>query len=112
MNIGVIGTGNMGQALGLRWAQNGHHLLFGSRDREKADALAFRAPPRARGGDFDAAAQFGDVALYTVRDVPPSKLLKNPQALAGKIVIDCNNSDIPGDFQFPSPIPSLAEKLA
>src|SRR2546423_12481488 len=112
MNIGVIGTGNMGQALGLRWAQNGHQVLFGSRDHMKADALASRAGGQARGGDFDAAAEFGDVVLYTVRDVLPSSLFRNPHSLARKIVIDCNNSDIPSDFRFPAQIPSLAEMLA
>src|SRR5579871_3121558 len=112
MKIGVIGTGNMGQALGLRWAQNGHQVLFGSRDRAKADAIASRAAAQAWGGDFEDAAEFGDVVLYTVRDIPPSKLLRNPRSLAGKIVIDCNNSDIPTDFRFAPPIPSLAERLA
>jgi NADPH-dependent F420 reductase len=112
MKIGVIGTGNMGQALGLRWAANGHQVVFGSRDPVKAGALASQAGGQARGGDFDSAANFGDVVLYTVRDVLPSKLLSDPKSLAGKIVIDCNNSDIPADFRFPPPIPSLAETLA
>ena len=32
MKIGIIGTGTMGRALGLRWAGNGHQVPFGSRD--------------------------------------------------------------------------------
>jgi predicted dinucleotide-binding enzyme len=31
MKIGIVGTGNMGRALGLRWADGGYQVLFGSR---------------------------------------------------------------------------------
>ena len=115
MNIGIIGTGNMGGALGARWAGNGHSVLFGSRDRNKAKAAAARAAGGAQAGDFDEAAAFGDVVLYTVRGIFPSVLLRNPGALAGKVVIDCNNTDLDGDM---GPIivdpsgPTLAERLA
>jgi predicted dinucleotide-binding enzyme len=122
MRIGIIGTGNMGRALGVRWARGGHDVLFGSRDLSKAEAIAASGPDSAQAGDLDAAAAFGDVVLYTVRDVFPSGLLRNPQVLAGKIVIDCNNSAILGldtpdpdhraGLHFTMPIPSLAERLA
>ena len=94
MNIGIIGTGNMGTALGTRWAQNGHQVLFGSRDSSKAKAVAAQAGNGAQFGDADAAAEFGEVILYTVRGVYPSKLLHDPRALAGKVVIDVNNTDL------------------
>jgi len=110
MNIGIIGTGNMGRALGLRWAGAGHPVLFGSRDPDKAKAIAARGGGSTRAGDFDEAAAFGDVVVYTARDVFPSSLLTRPRALAGKIVIDCNNHDLGLDR--PPPIPSLAERLA
>ena len=41
-----------------------------------------------------------------------SKLLSNASVLAGEIVIDCNNTDMPADFRFVRSVPSLAEKLA
>ena len=112
MKIGIVGTGRMGRTLGVRWAQNGHEVLFGSRDPRKAEEAAKAAGKGAKAGDFDAAAAFGDVVLYTVRDVFPSSLLRNPRALDGKIVVDCNNSDMTADFEAPVPIPSLAERLA
>src|SRR5262245_35552798 len=123
MKIGIIGTGNMGRALGLRWAREDHHVLFGSRDLNKAKAVAADGGGSGQAGDFDAAAAFGEVVLYTVRNVFPSSLLQHPQALSGKIVIDCNNSDMLGlavpspDQSVPGPhfvplIPSLAERLA
>jgi prephenate dehydrogenase len=32
MRIAIIGTGNLGRALGLRWIEAGHEVTFGSRD--------------------------------------------------------------------------------
>src|SRR5262249_46801137 len=122
MKIGIIGTGNMGRALGLGWARAGHEVFFGSRDRSKARLVAAHGSPSTRAGDFDSAVEFGDVVLYTVRDVPPSSLLREPSALTGKILIDCNNSAILGldvpdpqgrrGVHFSSTVPSLAERLA
>jgi len=115
MKIGILGTGNMGRALGVRWARAGHDVVFGSRDPDKASAAARAAGDTARSGDLDAAAAFGDVVLYTLRGIPPSQVLRAPSALAGKVVIDCNNSDFdasrPGEF-LPAPVPSYAEQLA
>ncbi|PYL03761.1 MAG: F420-dependent NADP oxidoreductase [Verrucomicrobia bacterium] len=122
MRIGIIGTGNMGRALGLRWARAGHEVLFGSRDVKKAKAVAADGSASTQAGDFHAAAAFGEVVLYTVRDYFPSRLIKVPHALSGKIVIDCNNSailglDIPDPenrpgIHFTTPVPSHAEELA
>jgi 8-hydroxy-5-deazaflavin:NADPH oxidoreductase len=53
VKIGVIGTGNMGRAVGLGWAGGGHEVLFGSRDIARAEAIARRGLASARGGDFD-----------------------------------------------------------
>lgn len=41
MNIGIIGSGNMGSALGKIWATQGHKVMFSYfRDRQKLEALA------------------------------------------------------------------------
>jgi predicted dinucleotide-binding enzyme len=114
MKIGIIGTGLMGRTLGVRWAGAGHAVLFGSRDPAKAQAAAALAGSSARAGTTDDAAAFGDVVLYTVRGVFPSQLLRAPRALAGKIVIDCNNTDFDMARAEPEPPPavSLAEQLA
>ena len=122
MKIGIIGTGNMGRALGHGWTLAGHDVLFGSRDLAKAKSAAAFVPGSAQAGDFDDAATFGEVVLYTVRDVLPSALLRAPESLAGKTLIDCNNSailglDIPDQFDRPGvhfsvSVPSLAERIA
>src|SRR5688572_21211010 len=95
VSIGVIGTGNRGGALGLRWTHCGHAGLCGSGDPAKARALASNAGPGStRVGSFDDAVSFGEVVFYTVRDVLPSPLLREPKGLFGKVVIDCSNSAI------------------
>ncbi|HEU4729458.1 MAG TPA: NAD(P)-binding domain-containing protein, partial [Kofleriaceae bacterium] len=43
MKIGIVGTGHMGRTLGVRWAQAGHSVLFGSRDPENARRAARQA---------------------------------------------------------------------
>jgi len=56
MKIRIVGTGNMGRALGLRWARARHEVLFGSRDLNKAGAIAANGSASTQAGDFDAAA--------------------------------------------------------
>jgi predicted dinucleotide-binding enzyme len=122
MRIGIIGVGNMGKALGKAWCVAGHEVLFGSGDLDKAKAFAASVPGVARGGTFDEAAMFGEVALYTIRDRLPSQVLRSPATLAGKVVIDCNNTVILGldqprpdgrpGIQFINADKSLAEHIA
>ena len=112
----------MGRALGVGWARVGHEVFFGSRDLNKAKAIATNATASTQAGDFDAAAAFGKVILYTIRDRFPSSVLKKPEALSGKVVIDCNNSAILGldvpdpgtrpGIHFSTSVPSHAERLA
>ncbi|MFD0819141.1 NAD(P)-binding domain-containing protein, partial [Micromonospora zhanjiangensis] len=49
MRIGIIGTGNMAEALGGQWARAGHDVLVGGRNAGRATALAERIG--ARPGD-------------------------------------------------------------
>ena len=40
MKIAVIGTGNVGRALGTGWAKVGHSIIFGVRDANKPEVKA------------------------------------------------------------------------
>ncbi|MGI8741696.1 MAG: hypothetical protein ACR2NN_03830 [Bryobacteraceae bacterium] len=79
---------------------------------EKPNPLQPKRDRNAQSGDLDDAGRFGDAIVHTVPDVLPSNLLREPHALSGKVLIDCSNSDVPSDFRFDVPIPSLAERLA
>ncbi|MFM2312171.1 MAG: hypothetical protein RLZZ04_1447 [Cyanobacteriota bacterium] len=112
MKIGVIGTGNMGRSLGILWAQQGHEVFFGARDISKAEKAAELAGNHAHIGSNDDAASFGDILFYSPGFVLVSKVLQSPCQLAGKIVIDSSNWNIPEGLKFEPVTRSIAEQLA
>ena len=70
LRIGIIGSGTMGGAIGLLWAEAGHQILFSSRNPHELMDLVQSAAPRASAGYADAAALFGDVILLAVPPAP------------------------------------------
>lgn len=44
MKIGIIGSGNMGRALGIRLTQLGNEVMFGARRADHALSASARAP--------------------------------------------------------------------
>lgn len=110
MKIGILGTGNMGRSLGLRWREIGHDVFFGSRTPDKARAVAGEG---GKAGTYDDAVAFADVLLHTIRGVVPSEFLASTATLGGKVVIDLNNRAVPPGFEYdPIAGPSLAERIA
>ncbi|MEO1328897.1 MAG: NAD(P)-binding domain-containing protein [Pseudomonadota bacterium] len=103
--IGVIGSGNMGRALGVRLAKLGYPVFFGARRLEQAEAAAARAgaqpesQARAQAGSVDAAAAFGELLIWTMRETDPAKVLADPALLNGKTVIDLNNRNFADDVR-------------
>ena len=112
MKIGIIGSGNMGRSLGILWAEQGHEVFFGARTTEKGREVAANAGHKTQGGSNDEAAAFGEVLLYTVRGVNPAEVFSLIDILDGKILIDCNNQEIPENFAYPAITRSIAETLA
>jgi 8-hydroxy-5-deazaflavin:NADPH oxidoreductase len=92
MKIGMIGSGNVGSALGRAWARAGHPVMFSSRHLEDDKRLAADTGANARAGTPREAAAFGDVLVFAV---PYGALPELGQALGdsikGKIVIDACN---------------------
>ena len=93
MKIGMIGSGNMGRALGVRFAEAGHDVFFGARRLEQAFAAAGLAGHAAKAGSNDEAAAFGTVLIWNMREPVPAQVLADLSLLAGKIVVDLNNRD-------------------
>lgn len=92
MRIGIIGSGNMGSALGKLWAQQGHQVMFSySRDRTKLEAIAAEVGANAQVGTPSEAAHFGDVILFVVPWKTVNDALTQAGSLAGKVVISCVN---------------------
>ncbi|MBC7801162.1 MAG: NAD(P)-binding domain-containing protein, partial [Gemmatimonadaceae bacterium] len=99
MRVGIIGTGNMGRAVGVRLAHLGHEVAFGARTPDQAADAAKLAGHGAQGMSVAEAARYGDVLVWTIRDPNPAGVLSDPALLDGKIVINVNNRDYATDVQ-------------
>jgi hypothetical protein len=107
MRIGFWGSGNMARVLGGAWSVAGHQITFGSRDAEKSRSVAEEIGFSAIGGTNDAVAETCEVIVSTIRAVP-SSFITSTSALAGKVIIDLNNRDLPRDYKPEEFLHSLA----
>ena len=91
MNIGIIGSGNMGCGLGDLWLNKGHRVMYSySRDRQKLDVLA-KSHQYASSGTPSEAVKSSDVILFSVKWDKVEDAIKAAGPMDGKIVIDCTN---------------------
>lgn len=108
MRIAILGTGDVGKALGKAFVALGHHVKMGSRSasNEKALAWAKDSGDRASVGTFAEAAAFGDIVVLATLGAANESVLASvgPEVLRGKVVIDTTN---PLDFSGGMP-PKLA----
>jgi predicted dinucleotide-binding enzyme len=92
MKIGIVGSGNVGGAIGATWVRAGHEVMFSSRDIEHDKELAKKLGGGARAGTPREAAAFGDVVMISVPyHALPAVGKDLGDLLKGKIVIDTNN---------------------
>jgi predicted dinucleotide-binding enzyme len=92
MNIGIIGSGNVGSTLGELWAKAGHQVMFSfSRHPERLQTLANRIGSNATSGTPAEAANFADVVLFAPNFWLAQEAIAQAGSLAGKIVIDATN---------------------
>jgi hypothetical protein len=95
MKIGILGSGDVGQALGLGFVGLGHEVKMGTRDPKKARIAKWvkTAGPKASAGTFAEAAAFGKVlVLATAWEGTENAIrLAGPENTAGKVVIDVTN---------------------
>jgi predicted dinucleotide-binding enzyme len=92
VNIGIIGTGEVGSALGRLWAAKGHAVMFGSRDPQSPKVRALLgAISAARAGSAWEAAQFGTVVVLATPFHATEAAITAAGDLSGKIVLDATN---------------------
>ena len=91
MNIGIIGSGNIGCGLGKIWLQKGHKVIFSfSRNQKKLETLAI-ANQNSSAGPPAEAVRHSEVLLLSVRWETVREALKAAGPLQEKILIDCTN---------------------
>ncbi|MFN7942624.1 MAG: NAD(P)-binding domain-containing protein [Thermoanaerobaculia bacterium] len=102
MRIGILGTGDVGRALGGGFLALGHEVKMGAREAGNAKAAAFarEAGGRASAGTFADAARFGEIAvLATLGTATEAIVGELAGELAGKLVWDATNPlDFSGGF--------------
>jgi predicted dinucleotide-binding enzyme len=95
VKIGILGTGDVGRALGNGFIALGHEVKLGSRDAQNEKALAWASTSgiNASAGTFAEAAQFGDVLVLALNWAGSENAIKlaGPENFAGKVVIDAIN---------------------
>ena len=90
--VAVIGTGNVGMALGTELAGLGHTVIYGSRtpDADKTRALVSKTENATAALPADAAEQ-ASVIVLAVPGMVTESVAKALPDLAGKIIIDATN---------------------
>jgi 8-hydroxy-5-deazaflavin:NADPH oxidoreductase len=118
MRIGILGAGNMADALGTQWTRAGHEVMVSARTPAKSRALADRMGPTARNGTWADVVEFGEVVLVAVHAGAVPEVLSaagaESEAFRDKALIDCTNSVVPGRFtlDIPGGGSSMAERIA
>src|SRR2546426_12405007 len=96
MRVGVLGSSDVGQALGRGFASRGHDVKLGSRS-PKSEALVSwlkEVKGKASTGTFEDAARHGETIVIATRGSAFDEVarLAGPKNFAGKVVIDVQNA--------------------
>ena len=114
--VALIGTGNVGAALGQRFAQRGHQIVYGSRDPSAAEVrelVATTGHGAVAVSPAEAAAR-SDIVVLAVPWSAAEDVVRTLGELAGKIIVDPTNPRVMASDGFADyPIEdSNAERLA
>ena len=98
MKIAVIGTGNVGVALGKRWAELGHQVTLGTRDpnSDKVQALLMTAEPNLGAAPVREAIARSEVVALATPWPAVQAIAESVEDWGDKIIVDCTNPIGPG----------------
>lgn len=93
MKIAIIGTGNVGGALGRGWAPKGHAITFGARDlaNPKIKPLLEAMGGRAKVASVRDAVAGAEAVVLAMPWEAAKDAISAAGDLSGKIVVDCIN---------------------
>lgn len=94
VTVAIIGTGDMGDSLGPRFAEIGYTVVYGSRTpaSERSQQLVARTGHDARITTQKEAAQAGDIVVLAIPWPAMIKVAQSLGPLDGKIVIDISTA--------------------
>ena len=91
MNISILGTGNMATGLAMLFAKAGHTVTLGSRDAEKAKAVAGKIGNGIIGATLVEAASKADLVVLAVPFDAAAEVIRAAGDLTGKTLVDITN---------------------
>lgn len=91
MNIAIIGTGNVGGALGTKWAIAGHNILLGAKDPQNFKGKALLENPNTTVYSITEAVQKAAVILLATPATAAAEVAQLLGDTTDKIIIDAMN---------------------
>ncbi|HKU36700.1 MAG TPA: NAD(P)-binding domain-containing protein [Polyangiales bacterium] len=93
MRIGVIGSGEVGEALASGLIRHGHEVMRGSRTPAKLEGWKAEHGKTASVGTLAETARFGEMVVLAVKGTGAEEAVRQagPESLAGKPVLDTTN---------------------
>lgn len=92
MKIGIIGAGDVGGTLGMRWRQKGHEIMFGIRNRQSPKVQKLiELDKNLEFGEIRETVAFGDVIVFAVPWTSVEETILIAGNLTDKIIIDPTN---------------------
>lgn len=91
MNIGIVGSGNVGGTLGRRFAEAGHTVAFGTRRPDSPEMVQLARVPGARVVSQTEAAKSSDAIVISTPWPATHEAIAGLGDLSGKIVLDATN---------------------
>jgi predicted dinucleotide-binding enzyme len=98
MKIGIIGSGIVGQQLGIGMVRLGHDVKIGTRDPSKLNDWLKKVGDKASVGNDEDAAKFGELIVLCTRWIGTENAinLAGKSNFSGKVVMDVTNPLLPG----------------
>jgi 8-hydroxy-5-deazaflavin:NADPH oxidoreductase len=115
--IAILGTGNVGGALGATFGKAGYAIRFGTRDPAGAAEVVLRAGADAKAASAEEAVKGADVIFVALPARAAVAVLVALGSLAGKVIVDCTNpvgkpaEGPPGPAVAPPPEGSVAAAI-
>ena len=91
--VGIIGSGQVGQALAKGFLKHGYDVMIGTNSKEKYEQLRQAVGGKAKTGSFSDTAKYGEIIVFAPKGTGAESAVKSAGAanLAGKVVIDATN---------------------
>ena len=113
MKIGIIGAGDVGGTLGMRWRQKGHEIMFGVRNRQSQNVQKLiQLDKNLEFGEIMETVAYGGVIVLAVPWTSVEETILRAGNLSNKILIDPTNPLTPDLKGLALDNSSAAEKIS